>query len=285
VACSWMSCVGCSVARNRSSIPKQIDNTSCASCEYPALDRDVPVSSGGEVDSSCYPAGMGGCSVASWTQERTPWDSAIPRSGVRGRGCRTSTECEEKGWCAGHLPSECYEATAESCGKYFYCRYEGLCRLSDGICVVADESDCNNSTVCKESGQCSLGVGRCIATSDSQCRASRNCSNFGLCTRLDEICVAGDSTDCRQSRICKLYGRCHAVDGGCFALSTADCDSGCKTTGRCHWEKGTCVAKSDTDCIESQWCKSFHKCAVLDGECEFGWIVEGRRIHPDYEDI
>lgn len=206
--------------------------------------------------------------TSGWVQNWTPWDIRIPRSGVFGRDCQSSQECEEKGWCAGPESPDCYLATEKSCRESFYCEYEGLCVVSGKICTVANENDCAKSTVCALSGQCSLGDGRCVATSDARCRRSSNCQEYGLCVKQDEICVAGHSADCRDAKICREFGQCHAVNDGCYALNPGDCEAPCKVNGRCHLERGICVARSDADCSGSTECAIEGRCNLFEGQCK-----------------
>jgi len=227
-----------------------------------------------EIPEECPSSDQGECSTNSWIRDWTPSDRRIARSGIRGRGCRGTPECKERGRCAGHAPGECYEATSDSCQRSFYCEYEGLCKDSEGVCVVAERADCNRSTVCTHSGQCDLGSGHCVATSSENCRKSLNCGEYGLCSLGHEICVAADSNDCTKSGIGQRFGRCHALQGGCFAFGDADCNRPCKLFGRCGWERGTCVVRSDADCKESKACKRAGRCQLFEGECEASWTVE-----------
>ena len=217
-----------------------------------------------------------------WTQNWTPWDIRIPRSGVFGRDCQLTKECEEKGWCAGHGSPNCYAATEKSCRESFYCSHEGMCVVSGKICIVADDSDCEKSAVCRKSGQCTLGNGRCVATSEQHCRSADNCREYGLCMNKGEICVAEISRDCREADICTDFGQCHAVNGGCYALGARDCEATCKLNGRCYWDRGTCVARSDADCWPSKECMSDLRCHFFEGQCVTEYkITETRRVREE----
>jgi len=278
-----MTCSRGSVMIVQRTASERVDNASSnESLTAISNSEDGVSSSPRESSLACPSSDSDRCSTASWTRDWTASDHRIPRSGVRGRGCRSSTECADNGWCAGHMPGECYEATVHSCRASFYCRHEGLCTLSGGICVVGQEKDCAKSEVCRQSGQCSLDDDRCVASSDERCRESRNCSEYGLCMVGDGVCVAKDSNYCARSNICVRFGRCHAVDGGCFALTESDCTGPCRLNGRCHWERGTCVVKSDADCRGSMLCKRFGDCELFEGECESAAHIERVRVGRKY---
>jgi len=282
----FVSCVGRSVARDNRDVPQQLCNASCCADSSDSQTSDLSTVSSAidESEAGCWPGAEYLCNTEGWVRSGTTMGTGAVRSGVRGRGCRTAPECKEKGWCAGHLPGECYEATDDSCRKSFYCEYEGLCVRSGQTCEVAVATDCEMSIVCRVSGQCSLGDGRCIATSDEQCRRSENCRTNGRCARAGEMCEAGDSWECRQAKICASHGRCHAIDRGCFALNRDDCDTVCRKYGRCHWERGTCVVRSDADCEASDECKSLahRRCKLLEGKCVTAGAVDGYRFFQEY---
>jgi len=282
------SCGGRWLGTDYREAPAQLSNGSRGSDSRDGQRGDALAASSApdEVAPGCLRAQMDQCETGSWVSVGTPWSARIVRAGVRGRGCRTAPECEEKGWCAGHKPGECYQATEASCRESFGCKYEELCVVSGKICDAMLESDCEKSLVCGWAGQCGVGEGQCIATDEAQCRNSRNCRDKGLCALQGEICAARYSSDCTGAEICANHGRCHAVHGGCFALTSEDCASVCRKYGRCHWERGNCVVKSDADCEASEGCKlcGSRRCKLLDGECVTAAEVAGHLSDLEYRE-
>jgi hypothetical protein len=193
------------------------------------------------------------------------------------RDCQKSFGCEQSGRCV--LSEGACVVSQESCQKSGGCRQRGLCIAKEGACVTNEEV-CQASTKCTHHGLCSMRAGACEATSNEDCERSVECQNNGACVVSHGLCAVGADAGCRLSAQCRKYGKCRGSEGQCVAGTDEDClaSEQCQLTGACSRSGTSCSLRTAEGCAGSLRCRQSGACRLHpNGACVVGEAVDCER--------